>query len=420
MTQPLTIFNYAIGQAKSQDSLGELLNDTPLVTELDEVFNCVPYKELLEAILRKRARAFSPLGRLGYSLEVMLKAYLAGFIIGIRSTNDLIRRLQEDVMFALICGYDITKPLPHRRTFNRFVSKLVENQNLVDRCLSQITTKLHNLLPRFGEVVAIDPTPVHSHSNPNRKVVSDPQAGWVYKEGKERKKWEWGFRLHLVTDTTYELPIAKETTIAADGEKKVALPLLRKAKSELPWFSPKAVIGDPAYDKYEIFEGIVKEFDADPIIKMAAKSQEPPPQITGSSDAPCCPGGLPLIYRGWSKAKGLKYQCPEKAGKVNCPLLEKCPLKMIWVRPVYDYRRFGYRVSRDSEQWKELYHKRPATERINSRLKDKRRLDSHCIRGLKKINLHCTLSVLVMNAMALAKVQSGHLDELRISARKIA
>ena len=226
--------------------------------------------------------------------------------------------------------------------------------------------------------------------------------------------------MHLLTDVIYELPIAKETTIAADGEKKVALPLLRKAKLELPWFSPKAIIGDPAYDKHEIYEGVVTEFDAEPIIKLAAKSAEPPPQITGSSAAPCCPANLPPIYRGWDKSKGLKYQCPEKAGRAPCPLAEKCPPKMIWVRPVHDYRRFGYRLSRGSQQWKELYHQRPATERVNSRLKDKRRLNSHCFRGLKKINLHCTLAVLVMQAMALAKVKAGELDALRVTARKIA
>ena len=58
-------------------------------------------------------------------------------------------------------------------------------------------------------------------------------------------------------------------------------------------------------------------------------------------------------------------------------------------------------------------------ERVNSRLKYKRRLESHCLRGLGKIDLHCTLSVLTMNAMALAKVQSGKLSEVRASSWKV-
>lgn len=415
----MTIYNNSANADHCQASLGELLEKTPLATELDAIFDCVSYRELENAILARRTRAFSPLGRFGYPIPTLLKAYLAGYVLGVKSTNDLIRRLQEDPVLTTVCGFDYKKP-PCRRTFIRFVKKLLEHQDLIDNCLNEITTRLSQLLPKFGEVVAIDPTPVHSHSNPdNKKVKSDPEADWVYKEGHERKKWVWGYRLHLIVDSTYELPVAKQTTVADDGEKAVALPLLRKAKSSLSWFNPKAIIGDKAYDKYQIFEGIVKEFGADPIINLSPKSAEEPPEITGSSAAPYCPGKLPLIYRGWDKNKGLKYQCPERAGRAVCPLAEKCPLKMMWVRPIHDYRRFGYRVRRGTDEFTDLYHRRVAVERVNSRLKDKRRLDDHCFRGLKKIDLHCTLSVMTMNAMALAKVKAGQAHALRLTARRI-
>jgi hypothetical protein len=91
----------------------------------------------------------------------------------------------------------------------------------------------------------------------------------------------------------------------------------------------------------------------------------------------------------------------------------------MWVKPVHDYRRFGYRIKRGTEEFTSIYRKRVAVERVNSRLKDKRRLDSHCFRGLDKMNLHCTLSVLSMNAMALAKIKAGKLDEIRTTARKV-
>lgn len=391
-------------------------NGQPLIAELNEVFSSVPYQRLVQRIENDKARAFSPLGRPGYPLETMIKAYLAGYRMGIKNTNDLIVRLQDNEDLREACGFDANESLPHRTTFNRFMNRLMKYQNMVENCFAEITSKLGELLPGFGEDVAIDLTPVHSHSDPNKKVVSDPQAGWVYKEGKEKKKWEWGYPLHLVVDVNYELPVAKQLTPAADHEKKVALPLLRKAKTGLPWFKPKAVIGDPAYDKYEIFEGIVKEFDAEPIIKYARSSGD----ITGSPAAPVCPGGFSLIYRSYDKNKGLQYQCPHRAGRLNCMFASICQLKTVWVRPVHDYRRFGYHMTRDSEEWRELYHKRTAIERVNSRLKDKRRLDSHCFRGLQKIDLHCTFSVIVMNAMALAKAEAGQFDEVRFSARKIA
>jgi len=68
--------------------------------------------------------------------------------------------------------------------------------------------------------------------------------------------------------------------------------------------------------------------------------------------------------------------------------------------------RFGYRVKRGTEEFAALYRKRAAVERVNSRLKDKRRLDSHCQRGLQKVNLHCTMAVIAMSAMALAKAEN--------------
>jgi len=57
--------------------------------------------------------------------------------------------------------------------------------------------------------------------------------------------------------------------------------------------------------------------------------------------------------------------------------------------------------------------------RYSDRLKDKRRLNFHCFRGYAKINFHATLSVLVMQSMALARVEAGQLDEIRACARKV-
>ena len=42
------------------------------------------------------------------------------------------------------------------------------------------------------------------------------------------------------------------------------------------------------------------------------------------------------------------------------------------------------------------------------------------LRGLAKISLHAMLSVLVLQADALAKVQADRLDELRVCTRKVA
>lgn len=64
--------------------------------------------------------------------------------------------------------------------------------------------------------------------------------------------------------------------------------------------------------------------------------------------------------------------------------------------------------------------KRPSVERVNSRLKECRRLERHCFRGLAKVTTHALLSVAVMQATALAHLIASDFAEMRWSLRKVA
>jgi len=223
----------------------------------------------------------------------------------------------------------------------------------------------------------------------------------------------------MVVDAISELPISKKLTLAKVQDVQEMLPLLRETRNGLPWFNPDVVTADKGYDSGDNYQGIVQEFDANPIIPLSAKRESPPPEITGSPAAPYCPAGLSLIYRSWDKKKGIQYACPAKAGRAICHMAEECGLKTVWIRPVRDYRRFGYRIKRGTEEWTESYRKRGAIERVNSRLKQTRRLEAHCFRGFNSINIHATLSVLVMQSIALSKARAGQMDELRVCVRQV-
>jgi len=386
-------------------------NEPILVNELGEVFGCLPASQLVAKLAFHRW-----VGCSGYPIGVMLRAYLASYFLNMRNTNNLIRRLQEDVVLREVCGFPNVDPLPHRRTFNRFMDRLELHYDLIEWCIDQVSTRLHEILPDFGTIVAIDATDVHSHSDCDKKPVSDKEAGFVIKEGATAhgKKWAWGYKLHLIVDAVYELPIAMSVTPGNAKEMAEMMPLLRAIKARLPWFGPKFIIADKGYDDHKNFEAIVKELDAGPIIKTR---KEVP--VFGTPAQPFCLGKLPLVYRSYDKNKGLQYQCPERAKKATCPLPEKCPLKTIWVHPVHDYRRFGYRINPNTLEWMDLYTHRTAIERINSRLKYERRLDSHCFRGLDKVRFHCALAVLSLLAGALVKAQRHELEEIRVCVRRI-
>lgn len=385
-------------------------HESILVDELGHIFDCLP-----EARLEAKLGFHRWVGCSGYPIRVMFRAYLASYLLNMRNTNSLIRRLQEDSGLRDICGFSICEPLPHRRTFNRFVDRLQPHQDLIDWCIDEILTKLCEKLPNFGVMVAVDATNVHSHSDCNNKPVSDNEAGFAVKESAgDRKKWTWGYKVFLVVDAIYELPIGISIKPGNTQEADEMMPLLRDTKARLPWFNPKYIIADKGYDSHKNFEGIVTEFDAEPIISVKREVS-----VSGSPARPFCPGKLPLVYRGLDKDKGLRYQCPERARKATCPLSEKCPLKVIYIHPVHDYRRFGYRMPRNTAEWELTYWRRATVERVNSRLKEQRRLDSHCFRGLEKLGFHCRLAILSLLAGALAKAQKQQLDEIRVCARVI-
>ena len=80
-------------------------------TQLPETLDAVDASALLDKL-----RAYRPTGRQGYPLRALWRAYMVSFLLGLPSTNALIRRLQNDRALRLLCGVSV---LPHRTTFNR-------------------------------------------------------------------------------------------------------------------------------------------------------------------------------------------------------------------------------------------------------------------------------------------------------------
>ena len=72
----------------------------------------------------------------------------------------------------------------------------------------------------------------------------------------------------------------------------------------------------------------------------------------------------------------------------------------------YDERVF-LPVARDSKKFERLYKSRTSVERLNGRLDRDYMFEDHCIRGLKKMKLMTSLTLLIMNAMALGKIKGG-------------
>ena len=91
----------------------------------------------------------------------------------------------------------------------------------------------------------------------------------------------------------------------------------------------------------------------------------------------------------------------------------------MWEDPTRDLRLFGV-IRRDGPEWKELYTQRQAIERVFKSMKESRRLERHCVRGLRQITLHAFMSALAFQVTALVRILAGESEWMRWQVRKVA
>ncbi len=158
----------------------------------------------------------------------------------------MIRRLQDDAGLRDLCGFGDV--LPHRTTFNRFIGRLSCYAELVEDALARVTDELKTLLPELGDEVAIDSTAVRTHSNPNRKNVSDPEAGWGVKHSARAKDgatdYFFGYKVHAVADVKHGIPLAQIVTSGNRNDSPLLPKVMEKAQAFYPWLKPKIAVGD--------------------------------------------------------------------------------------------------------------------------------------------------------------------------------
>ena len=168
----------------------------------------------------------------------MAAAYLASFFLNSTPTNDLIRNLEDSPALREVCGFQ--GPLPHRTTFNRFIQKLKQHSDIVESYIESLTNRLKLELPDLGEEVAIDSTAIRTHSNPNRKQASDPDAAWgvkhsVQSKQKDGKTFYFGFKAHVVADVKYGIPLAQVVTPANQNDSPMLPKVMRQAQERFDW-----------------------------------------------------------------------------------------------------------------------------------------------------------------------------------------
>ena len=389
----------------------------PLQGNLAAAFREIDARDLIRHLEDHRYN-----GRHGYPVGAMWRAYLASFFLNLAHTNDLIRRLHGDPELRAACGF--IGPLPHRRTFNRFIRTLSRHHEMVEACSAGVMEQLRDQLPGLGQEVAVDSTVVRTHSNPNRKRISDPEASWTAKNSPRAKEgckeWHWGYKVHMVADANYGLPLAQITTTAKRNDSPWLPAVMNKARAALPWLRPAAAIADRGYDAASNHHYLDRQGVLPVILIRRSNAYDGLHEgIYTKQGIPTCLGNIPMEYVRSDPEKGHLYRCKgcHLAGTMSGGL-RHCDTE-VWEDPRRNIRLFGV-LRRDSAEWKALYAKRQAIERTFKSMKQSRRLERHCTRGLRMIRLHALMSMLAYQATALAAVRAGELDTMRWMVWKVA
>lgn len=405
------------------------------------VLETIDAEKLLWAIDRR-----STAGPNGYPARVLWSALIAGVVYRIPTVAELIRNLRSNPNLQITCGIHNAAGIPSAPTFSRFLSQLVKHEDLLDECFDDLVKRFAVLAPGFGESVAGDSTDVHAWSRGKKVGASDPDASWSAKgskegakggkgkgqgkgekaEGEKKKKkakddlyWWFGYKVHLLVDTKYEVPIAVIVTTAKEADTKYLRPLLDKRDQLLPDVPLKVSVNDTGYDSTENIKAIVGR-GALPIIPLNPGSEKAPPGITNTLGTPLCPTGFPMTYWG-RDGDYLKYRCPQQATHRFCCLqdhkgTDRCslsPYGLVVKLDMKDDPRRYVPVPRETMQWERLYKTRTAIERLNSRLKENLLLDDLKVRGLPKVKVRIGLNLLVMLAIAVGMAERGRLKDCR-------
>ena len=222
-------------------------------------------------------------------------------------------------------------------------------------------------------------------------------------------------------DATYGLPLAHIVTTAKQNDSPLLPDLIEHGKSQFSWFQPKAVIADRGYDSKANHVYLMQNSVA-PIIKIRrAPNKQSFDDLHTLDGQPLCLGNQPMEFIEANPHRGLLYRCPEGGCHLKDSFtggVRHCDSE-IWENPYKNPRTLSW-IPRHTQTWKDLYAMRQAVERFFKSTKESRRLEDHCIRGLRLVTLHSLMSVLSFQATALVKLQGGQKTYMRWMVRKVA
>ncbi|MCR5185601.1 MAG: transposase [Clostridia bacterium] len=391
-----------------------------------------------EEIVRK-LKEIRKNGRDDWPVEVMWNTFIASFVFNHRSVNDLLRELSRNSQLRQICGlkpkFKLQKDgttkiylVPSEAAYSRFLANLVKCKEEMENAFNGLVDYMYENLDGFGEDLAGDGKAVDSYATKNGKKSKDKRgdadANWGVKKYTEstndkgekliKKKSWFGYRLHLIVDTKYELPVAYKVTKASNSEKAEMLKIWKDLNSKRPEVVRRAreFLADKGYDWKDLIL-LLEKYGISPIIDIQNhwKDEEVTKQYKDTDIVYTFDGKIyyadkikdnevkyiKLLYAGYDKkTESLRYKFPPTKND-----------KRIYRIKIEEDPRVFTPIARDSMKWKREYKKRTSVERENGRIDRDMGFEKHTIRGIEKMTMFITMGFLIQLSMAKGKIEEN-------------
>ena len=406
---------------------------------LELVLKYMPDERLMRELEEERGN-----GRNDYPVRAMWNAVLAGVVYQHLSVESLLRELRRNGQLRQICGINPNQ-VPTSWAFSRFLAKLMERNEEIEEIFNELVRQLTELLDDFGETLAFDGKAIETHARPHKKRPTtqdgrrDNDADFgkkVYRgENQDGTLWEkikswFGYKLHLVVDANYELPVAFKITKASGAEEPQAHGLLSELEAEHPEILKRSryFTADKGLDDGKLIRRLWDDYRIKPVIDIrnSWRDQDATRLLNGQENLVydyqgrvyCyCPRTLKkrqMPNGGFEADRGcLKKRCPAEHFGIDCGGKEECPVSKAVRVPLKEDRRIFTPLPRDSYKWGDVYKKRTSVERVNGRLDVSFGFENHFIRGQKKMRMRMGLALCVMLAMAVGRIKEKQRHKMR-------
>jgi hypothetical protein len=291
-------------------------------------------------------------GRHPRSLIGQFKTELLKRVARIEGYDELYRLMDNDRDLRLLCDIKEGEKPYHPSILSRFRKRIGPEalEEIMARCLKQLDQM--NVLD--ARTVALDAAFIKAYS---RRDPNNSRRGFSDIEARLRKQGgnvTLGYGVHLAVDTKSEMPLAVMVEPANMNEKKAAPTLLKKTVKRRRKRKVRHVVADTQYSSQNVREE-VKRLHAKPVI--------PYPR---------------------NQAKGKRFLRVDRKFRSHGPA-----------------------------SLKRLYRKRPAVERVVSRLKTHFGLRQLRTRGLRSVLSHVLLCFIALLANALSAIKQGLPHKMR-------